>query len=454
MDNSFQSIASSSVTITISRAVLKVFGAVAVFLTLRELTMVEYGTVSLALSVSGPVLALSGLGLDDLVMAAGARARGENAFQKFLPLYAGFSYFKILSTMVLVAGSFWLRQFFDANQQLLINTFFLPLSIWIAIVSFRGLIDSTLQMLEKFKVFAQASVAEQAVRLVIVLGLFFFHQITLANVIWSYVIAKCIATLFLFPFVVRTFPFVPLGQAFSAYFHFIRKKAFWETARSVFGNLLSSVDQWMVGLMLGLESVGILSFAVTLNSLLAQVLPFKQVLYPFMARLSPDKEASSSVARRMSKYSVWGSLLIMLGAAMVFPIVLPFILPAYVPAIPLFLFLSLSQLMTGVSASHGSLMYAFQEQKYMFAISWVNTISALTLLPLCIFFFGVYGAVLERHLSSSLIIWLREHRLRKKHHVTTYWLPDMIQFDRFDRTTLQRFFGYVRDGWSAKFKRV
>ncbi len=444
MKNSFHSIASSSVIITLSRLVLKLLGAVALFLTLRELTMVEYGMVSLALSVSGPVLAFTGLGLDDLVMAAGARTRGENTFETFLPLYAGFSYFKILATIILMGLSFWFRQFFDDNQQLLISQFFLPLAIWIAVVSFRGLIDSTLQMLEKFKIFAQGNIAEQSIRLSIILGLFFVHQITLANVIWSYVIAKSVATLFLLPSISRMFPRASIKQAFSTYFHFIKTKGYWESARSLCGNLFSGIDQWIVGLMLGLAPVGIYSFAGSLNSLLTQILPFKQVLIPFIARLSPDKTATSFVSRRMSKYMVWGNTLIIFGAAITFPFLLPHILPAYVSALPLFFLMSVSQIMSGLSVNHGSLLYAHQEQKFLFGVSWINTISSVTLQPLLIFFFGVYGSVLERHLSTALILWLRERHLRLKHHLATFKLGDLLVFDDFDRTTIKRFFDYLR----------
>ncbi len=444
MKGSFQTIASSSLIITGTRVLLKALGAVATFLVLRQLSMAHYGLVSLALGVSGPVLALSGLGLDDLLLAMGARARGEKAFQAFLPLFTGFTYVKFTLTALLIASSFWMKRWFTVDQQALIEEFMVPLLIWVALVALRGHLDAALQMLERFRDYAKMGVVEQVIRVSIVIGLALMQTISVSTVIWSYVIAKGISTLFLLPVVREVIAPVSVKVALRAYGSYVWRHGFWEAARMICARVLSGIDSWMVGWLLGLEAVGLFSFAGTLNSLLAQALPFRQVLVPFMARLSTETTVSSSVARRMAKYSVWGGFLTILVAAVTFPWLVPLILPGYAKALPLFFLLSLSQISRGFSVSHGSLLYAMQEQKFLFAISWINTISAFTALPLLIKLFGVYGAVLETHVSSAVILWFRERRLRVKHGLATYTWSDLLVFDAFDRKTCKRALDYVR----------
>lgn len=454
MNNVFSSIATGSVVITASRFVLKLLSFLSYILVLKQLSLHDYGVVSLALTISGPVLALSGLGLDDLLASNGARARGENKLKEFLPTIRGFLYIKFVIVLAITIAIAFGRSLLGDKYRDLLEQFFIPLIAWVWIVNIRWVADMLLQMTERFTRYAKANIIENSTRLVVVIGLYAADRITIATVIWSYVVAKLIASIFTWEVVIRMFGRgVGVIKPLKDYFSFIRHKGFWEIIRMQVGSLLSGVGLWIVGFMLGLEAVAIYSFALTMNSLVSQMTPFKQILSPIMARLSPEAGASSFTARRMAKYSFWLAALLIPVSMIGAPIGISLFVPKYGPALSVFYLMVWSQLIVAATVSHAPFMYAKNEQKYLLGLSMFGTISAVTLAPLLIWLTGLYGAVLENHLSGVIIAWLRERRLRKKFSITTFRFGDLLVYDQADREFIQRFKEFVRLKVKSKFGR-
>lgn len=443
MSGVFQSILKGSVVITVSRAVLKVFSGISYFLVLRELSVGSFGVVSLALSVSGPALAICGLGLDDMVISQAARARGAGTFEAFKGVLRGYAAFRFAALAVLLAGIVAFAPLLSDKYQEVFRQFQLPLLCWIALNVLRVLVDGLQQMQEKFGALARANVLETFSRLVVVLALFASHRIDIPNVIWSYVVAKAVGTAVLLPgLAVLGGGGVRSGAV--RFFRFVADGGTWEIFRNFTGTFFSSIDQWVVGIFLGAESVGLLSFASSLNSMLAQALPFRQVLFPILSRLSNEARTSSFVSRRIAKYSAWLNAGVVLAAIAAAPYAVAWFMPGYREAVPVFQFLSIAQVLSALTVSHGTLLYALREQRFLFLVGLVGTASALTVLPLLTRSFGVMGAVAERHLSSLAIIVLRERRLRRRHGIVSFDLGDLRVFDAFDRRVVGRLREVVR----------
>jgi O-antigen/teichoic acid export membrane protein len=443
MSGVFQSILKGSVVIAVSRAVLKIFSAISYFLVLRELSVGSFGVVSLALSVSGPALAICGLGLDDMVISQAARSRGAGTFDAFKGVLRGYAAFRFAALAFLLAGVVGFAPLLSDEYQDVFRQFQLPLLCWIALNVLRVLVDGLQQMQERFGVLARANVIETFSRMVVVFALFASHRIDVPNVIWSYVAAKAVGTAVLLPGLA-----VLGGGAIRSdvvrFYRFVVEGGTWEILRNFTGSLFSSIDQWIVGIFLGAESVGLLSFASSLNSLLAQALPFRQVLFPILSRLSNEARTSSFVSRRIAKYSAWLNTAVVLAAAIAAPYAVAWFMPGYREAVPVFQFLSVAQIMSALTVSHGSLLYALKEQRFLFGIGLLSTASALTVLPLLTRSFGVMGAVAERHISSLVTIALRERRLRRQHGIVSFDAGDLLVFDDFDRRVVGRLRDVVR----------
>jgi len=438
MSSVYKDIAKGSAIIMASRLVLKFFSVFSYFMILRALSLKDYGFVSLALSISGPALAISGLGLDDLLLSQGARARGEKRYAEFAPVLGGFIMMRIAILAGITASLFFIRSLLGEQYLEVVNRYLWQAILWIWIVNFRWIGDGITQMFEKFKLFSQANILESALRAGMILLLYLLGRLNISTVLWAYIISKGVPTLLVFPAIRHLGGWGKIQEKINALVAFVKQKGAWETVRMLSGNLLSGLNQWIVAGLLGLEAVAIYNFASSLNSLLAQFSPFRQILYPIVSRMSSEAKSASELARRMSKYSMWLASLLLLGSAFAAPLGVWLLAPKYLNAIPAFYLLMLSQLINAVTVSHGPLMYANNEQKYLLKLSLLGTLSGVTVMPALTGLMGVYGAILESHFSTGLIAWLREKRLREKHGIKTFVFSDMFVVDEYDKQAIKK----------------
>ncbi|MDQ7815041.1 MAG: oligosaccharide flippase family protein [Patescibacteria group bacterium] len=447
MSSVYRQIAKDSAIIMASRLVLKFFSVFSYFMILRALSLKDYGFVSLALSISGPALAISGLGLDDLLLSQGARARGEKRYAEFAPVLGGFIAMRIVILAGITASLFFVRSLLGEQYLEVVNRYLWQAIAWVWIVNIRWIGDGVTQMFEKFKRFSQANILESALRAGMILLLYLLGRLNINTVLWVYILSKGIPTVLVFPALRHLGGWGNLIGKTKSLYSFVKQKGAWETVRMLSGNLLSGLNQWIVAGLLGLEAVAIYNFASSMNSLLAQFSPFRQILYPIVSRMSSQAESASVLARRMSKYAMWLAALMLLGSAVGAPLGVWLLAPKYLNAIPAFYLLAFSQLINAATVSHGPLMYSNNEQKYLLKLSVFGTVSGVTVMPFLTWVFGVYGAILESHLSTLTISWLREKRLRDRHGVTSFVVSDVFKVDDYDKQAIRKI-------WQAAVFRV
>ncbi|TAL20634.1 hypothetical protein EPN90_00405 [Patescibacteria group bacterium] len=438
MGEVFNAVASGSASLAAARILTKVISFAAFYLITVTLSLADYGLVTLALAVSGPALVVAGLGLDDLVAANGARLIGEGKPNESASLLGGFALVKISITGTILLLLIFIKNFLGADYERVLDQFFLPLAIWIAVTALRTLADLAIVMRQRFVWFAAANVAEAAGKLFVVIALFVGHTLSVTTVIWAYVAGKTLSLLLTLP----SLPwFLPRARALGAvkdFFAAVRGRGKWEMLRGFFGQLFSGVYNWITALLLGLEAVAVLNVAIAMNSLLQQVLPFRQVIFPIISRLSATEGASAFVARRLVKYSVWTNTLLILLAVIFLPPAVRTYYPKYASALPLFFFLSFSLYLNSLSLSHAPLLQSLGEQKLLLGLSLLGTISSVTVLPALIWLVGLPGVVAEQLLSTGVIVWIRERRLRAAHRLPTFAWRDFVIFDDFDRALFGR----------------
>lgn len=438
MKGVFRSIAGASIAIGGSRILIKLISFAALLLITQVLTPYEFGLVSLALTVSGPILVLSGLGLDDTVLTFVTRRTGLGDRTGANSLLSGFAIMKIMLTAVAIVGLVLMKPLIGDVYQGTLNTFFVPLLIWVALSSMRTLLDLGVQAKEWFGWFSTANVVEVLGKLAVVVALYAGHGISVDTVLWAYVIGKGMSVLLVLPGVRVFFPTSGVRASVRAVILLLRHEGKWETTRALANRMLSGVDQWVIALVLGVEQVAVYSIASSMNAILGQVLPFRQILVPILGRLSGERGSAAFVSRRIAKYSLWLNAPLVLCAASVAPLVVPVLFPKYVEAIPVFIFLSLGHLLNSLSTSHGPLVYSYSGQKFLFFVGLVGTASAITVLPALTMLFGIFGTVLEQQLSSAAIIALRERWLWKHAGIRSFVLRDIIIFDAYDRTVVRK----------------
>lgn len=438
MGKLFSSIARGSVWVTASKIGARAFSLVSLWLVTATLSRTDYGVVVLALTVSGPVLVLGGLGLDDVMLAATSRLRGEGKKTDADFLLQAFAVIKAAVTATVILLLIPAPSLLGAKYQPILSSFLLPLQCWVGLSAIRTLLDTRLQSLERFGAVSMATVLETAGKLG-ALGVFFFvtGSLSVPAVVWAYVAGKVVALAPGLTAAASLWPRQGLRLPFRMYRDFIARQGLWAMAQSFVGSLFSGVDIWALGLIAGLDAVALYSLAVSMRSVVLQAVPFRQVLFPILSRMSVERDAASFVAQRMTKYSVWMGCLLAAIAAVVVPSVVQVFFPKYISAIPLFFFLLPSLVTNALGGGHAPLLYALKEQPFLFRLALGGTLSSLTVLPLLAWKFGPYGAALESYISTGFIAWAREMRVRG-HGIRTVSFIDLVRIDDYDRNVIRR----------------
>lgn len=443
MPRIFRSILGGSAIIVFEKTVSRALSLVALWVVTQGLSRTDYGVVVLALSVSGPVLVLGGLGLDESVLAAGARLRGKGQAEDAARLFSGFAFMKLTVSAVVIVSLFWVKNLLGETYRPVLEGFLLPLQVWIALTAVRTLQDTALQMQERFAWSSFGLVLETFGKLAVLAVLFFQHTVFVPTVIWAYVAGKALAALVTAP---ALFAFVPrygIASSLRSLRDFVRGQGKWEVVRMSVGSFFSGLDQWIIGIFASLEAVAIYSLASTMRSVIQQLLPFRQILFPMLARMSRERHATSFVARKMAKYGIWLNTLIILVAIALVPPVVRILFPDYLLAIPVFYALLPTLLLNAAGMGQTPVLLALGEQRYQFGLSMLSTVSGLTLLPLLTWRFGIFGAVGEQILSTAAMVVMRERRLAKR-GVRTFSPMDVAIVDDFDRSTYRRVFETLR----------
>lgn len=445
MGKVYSSIVRGTVFITASRILTRVISFVSLFLVTSALSRQDYGMVVLALTISGPVLVIGGLGQDDTIMSYGARMIGEKKEEEATCVFKGYVIVKLGVSVLAILFLAFVKTLLGQKYAVILDQFLLPLQLWIILTVISTLADSVLQMRENFFWYAATDVCESLVKFFTVCLLYFTHTLSVSTILWAYVFGKIASILCAFPSFKYLFPKKQhIVVSIRAFANVVRTRGKWEVVRAGVGQLFSNTDVWFMSAILGLESVAIYSMASTMNSVLTSLLPFRQVVFPVLSRMSADHHAGSIVAKRMAKYSIWLNILLISISVIIVPPVVHIFYAKYVSAIPVFFFISLTLLLNAISTSHGPMLFAYGEQKFLLMLSAISTVMGLTVFPVLTLALGLYGAVFEHHLSTGITVWLRERHLRKKHHMTTFLWRDAFVFDTFDRELIKRVYTSIR----------
>lgn len=429
--------------IGVSQILTRIVSLASVTIITRAISAQDYGVAVLALTVTGPVFAFVGLGLDDVLVSTALRLHGEKQDEKSTRLVFAFGLMKCIGLIISVVGLAFVSTILGKQYAAIVNQFLLPLQIWIIASVARTYIDNLLEVKMYFGKFAVANVVETVGKLLAVIWFFLNHDLSVATILWSYVIGKIIGVILVFS-ELKTPVFVSEKiNGVRDLFSLIKLRGKWEILRNGVLQMFSGVDMWVIGIFCGLKSIAIFSIASTMISFFTNMLPLRRVIFPILSKLSGDSIAGSIVARRMTKYTFWINSLMVICGAVAVPFVLPLFFPKYILSIPIFYFLLPNLLLNGLSGGHGPLMYARGEQRYLLGLGIFGIISSITILPLFAWLFGIYGAVIENLITTGIIIFLREKRLREKHQIQTISFRDLITIDSMDRSVFRRLYSKI-----------
>lgn len=437
---------SSTSILAISNGIARVASFVSVVIMTTNLTLYQYGILTLALALSGPILTLCNLGLDELITADVSRYIGEKKYDHAKKLMATYFSMQWLLLPVLGIAVYLMRPYLQERYGELLYTHVYVMLYYVTLQLARTGINTFLNIHSRFLAIAKAQVFEPIIRCLCLVGLLWTGHITVEYVLWTYIIGSMVSVVVALP---DLFELLKKYKGFTSIqknmlYGVVRAHGKWQGVLQIISSAINSLRYHFINVIISTEAVALFSVAQSMYSVLTSLLPVKTVIAPLIARKLADKEHMRSFIAKASKYTFLTYLLAMSGALVSAPIILTFFFPKYVAAIVLFELMVLRLPLNMFSVIQAPLMTAFKEQKYMSGLGILNLLLVVTVTPLFLYMFGVMGTIAESLVTVLVVIYLRERLLHKKYQISTFSLRAFFSFDSTDLQVLQEVWIWVK----------
>lgn len=444
--STLKQIVSNTSILAISNIIARAASFVSVIIMTTNLSLFEYGILTLALALSGPILTLCNLGFDELITADVARYLGEKKYDYAKKLLISYFSFQWLMLPIIGFGVYLLRPFLQEQYGELLYNHVYVLLYYVALQLARTGINTFLNIHSGFLGIAKAQVAEPIIRCLFLFGLIGINHVTVEYVLWSYVIGSMASIMVALPAVYRTIlPYLSYATTKrNMLWLVIRSHGKWQGVIQVITSAINSLRYHFINVIISTEAVALYSVAQSMYSVLTSLLPIKTVIAPLIAHRIADKANMRSFIEKASKYTLATYILAMTGALIAAPLVIAFFFPKYVAAIILFEIMVLRLPLNMFSVIQVPLMVANKEQKFMSMVATVNLCLMAIFTPLFLYTFGIMGTILEWLVTAIIIVILREKHLRRKYRIKTFSWKAFLSFDATDVQVLRELWAITK----------
>ncbi len=394
----------------------------------------------MVLSVTGPINSISGLGMDELIVADTAKNLGEKRFGYAKKLLLSFFKIRIIIISLLILAGWFFRTALEGRYGPAIHEYFFLVVFLVLAQYLRNSFNLVFQIHQKFTELSLLSVLEVLVRFIAIVIFWQFSILNIRTALLSYVFSAIIPAIIAIPWIIKiSFYFYRLPQETAGIlWPILSRHGKWQMALDVASSIIANIRYWFIKIFLNTEAVAVFSVAQSMYSAVASLLPMKAVIFPIIAEKSSDLNATRQLVARSTKYSLVFYSVLLFVSLFIAPTFINIFFPKYVVAIFIFQIMALRLPLNAFSVAQAPLLTVFKEQKYVFFLAIVNAVSVIILSPLLMIRFGLVGAVVEGLITVSLIILMREIYLRKKYGLSSINLKSFFIIDQYDKMILRK----------------
>ena len=433
-------IARGTFFLSLGNFVSRLISFITVIIATRGLSLFEYGVVMLVLSVTGPVNSISGLGMDELIVADTAKSLGEGRAGGAKRLLLSFFKIKLLIVSFLILIGWFFRVALEARYGSAIHEYFFLIVFLVLAQYLRNSFNIVFQIHQKFAELSLLSVLDVLVRFTAIVLFWQFSILNIRTAIASYVLSALIPALICLPWIfkiVTQFYRVPQEKE-GVFWPILARHGKWQMALDISSSVISNIKYWLIKIFLSTEAVAVFSVAQSMYSAVASLLPLKSVMFPIIAERSNEPGVMRSLVQRSTKYSLAFYLGLLAVAWFIAPPFIKVFFPKYLIGIFIFQLMALRLPLNAFSISQAPLLTVLKEQRYVFFLALVNAASVIILMPLLMLKWGLIGAAIEGLVTVIIIISLREIYLRRKHHLSSISLRSFFVVDKYDKMILRK----------------
>lgn len=423
-----------------SSLLTKGLGLVTTFYVLRALSLYQYGVLQLLLSLfSIGMLAfyLAGMAVSNDMH----RLIGEGNESRAKKLYVEYTILRLL-----IAGAMTTALFFGAP--LLSQWYHSDFIQLLRILSFYFIVEAfsaSALMLVKSKLDFRSAALEPAYgKMAQLFGLVIFSLtvgITTREALIAGLIGNIASLCTLLPSALsawKKWRALSTPRA-SVLYGVLRGYGKWDAVRQVVSNFVSNIQPWLIKLFINTEAVAIYSVALTLVDVAKSFLGLET-----LPSIVPRQLGDKALARRSYvlgiKYLLLFALFIMIGSALVVPVVISFLFPNYIPSLLYFIALLFTLPLIVFTMQTEVFLVAHREQKFLFTASLSRHIMTGVLLLILLPVVGLWGVVCTKLAVTFSIAFVELKRLFSKYTEYRFTFSELIIYTKEDRDLLVKFF--------------
>lgn len=416
---------------------VKIVSLVTIFITLRTLSVYEYGVAELVIAAVGLFSIFQLPGLTSVVVADMGIEKGNGNIGRAKGIF--WSYVKLSAVMAFIAtaivffGAEVISSFYPEHigGYFRILAFLFPLSVVGA--AYGALFTVTFRYLDQ----SLSTFLQEFFKLVVLSACFFIFGLKIEAVLFGMVGGQLFTFLVQFPAARRAY--ISLGggrpQPFSMW-QTIYKHGKWSIFSSYLGSLGNTTRTYLVKLFLGTEAVALFAVASGLVGHTSALVPIGNVVTPIIPQYIAHKERLLRIITKAIKYQVTAVVFLVLFASFVFPPIIVWLFPKYEVAMPIYRILAWGLVPAGFVTVFTAIFFAFQAQRDLFFASIFKFVNNVIFLSLFATLFGLSGVAWASIFVTIIYVFERYRRVQKLVPGYRIRLGDFLSFDELDRVIL------------------
>lgn len=273
-------------------------------------------------------------------------------------------------------------------------------------------------------------------KLVLVVGLVMFFQLTVVSVIAVHVMAEIVA---LGVITIRSF-IKTYGGVFGTVksrvdyllINILKKHGKWIFLRYGFSKITKNTMPWFIKFFINTEAVAFYSLAINLVSMIEKLMPLQGFGDVVLLKVD-NKNEVAFIFKRAVKYLIWVGLIFSLGALVIVPVIISFLFPKYTPAMGVFTVMLAALPLYGVYKVLKSTLSTLREYRTM-ALRLANEVlifpvGSVIFLPVM----GLTGAGVVYVIAYLERVWFFYGQLVKKYPEFKIKAASLVKFDNSDK---------------------
>jgi O-antigen/teichoic acid export membrane protein len=212
--------------------------------------------------------------------------------------------------------------------------------------------------------------------------------------------------------------------------------------------MISNIRPWLIKVFVNTEAVAVFSVAQSFFEAIKTFMPNSTLstLIPFEIN---DKEKSSNILVRGTKYLVIISLIFALAGLLIASPIVSFVFPQYKASIPLFQLFLLVLPIVSFRMMAVTFLVALRRQKFLFFASSIEIPIAFLSSVVLLYLFGVWGMVLQRIFITLIMGGLMYTYLLKQEYSNYRW-KNLFTFNQEDKIFIKKIWGHCLNLYKGK----